>query len=187
MSVQKRYYGVSDTPQSKLDEIFLVNQFIDAIEAGVWLYMSKESRGSKSLQDAIDTALQDLGFDSNFRFQPVGTKHQANFELDFKKTHDSSGKIVHVGGELAFDNRQVIFTNVIKADLAMKRLRDASLDGRSLSIIVSFCSDSRGLASWDNSVATYEEYANQLEWGLDGYLTGPLLLLGLTQPTGGVD
>ena len=179
MVIQKRYFGPLAFDERAVTDVFEVDFFLDAIRDGVETYQVNQLRGSKNLQASICSSLDDVGVNLNFKFHPFRMKSQANYQLDFVHSRNLNGHSIHMGGELAFDNRQVIFTNVIKVDLAMKRLRDASMDSNSLAVLVTFCSDSRGLADWDGSVATFEEYAQQLEWGLDNYLTGPLLLLGL--------
>lgn len=179
MVIQKRYFGPREFDARAVEDVFEVDHLIGAIRKGVERYELNQLRGSKHLQDSISSSLDDVGVNLNFKFQPFRMKSQANYQLDFVQSKNLDGLFVHIGGELAFDNRQVIFTNVIKVDLAMKRLRDASMESNSLAVLVTFCSDSRGLADWDGSVATFEEYAQQLEWGLESYLTGPLMLLGL--------
>lgn len=177
--IQKRYFGPLAFDARALEDLFEVETLLSAIRKGVESYELGIVRGSKNLQDSICLSLDDVGVNLNFKFQPFGMKSQANYQLDFVHSKNNDGLALHIGGELAFDNRQVIFTNVIKVDLAMKRLRDASIESDSLAVLVTFCSESRGLAGWDSSVATFEEYTQQLEWGLEGYLTGPLLLLGI--------
>jgi hypothetical protein len=126
-------------------------------------------------------SLENWGADKQFEFQPVHEKGQANFELDFLRSFNGNVSRAFLGGELAFDNRQAIFTNVVKVDLALQRLREASESNMTMSVLVTFCQDSRSLGNWDGSVATFEEYSQQLEWGLERYLTSPLLLVGLVQ------
>lgn len=179
MVIQKRYFGPLAFDARALENLFEVEPLLSAIRKGVESYQLGIVRGSKNLQDSISLSLDDEGVNLSFKFQPFGMKSQANYQLDFVHSKNKDGLALHIGGELAFDNRQVIFTNVIKVDLAMKRLRDASIESDSLAVLVTFCSESRGLAGWDGSVATFEEYSQQLEWGLESYLTGPLLLVGL--------
>lgn len=156
-----------------------VHEIRQILEASVEAYEIGEQRGSKALQDQIRKALDAWGAESRFAFQPVLEKPQANFELDFVKSTTMLDQKFFCGGELAFDNRQVLPTNVIKVDLAMSRLREATRQSSSLSVLITFCNDSRKFGDWDSSVATYEEYEQQLDWGIRRYLTGPLMLLGM--------
>lgn len=185
--MRKRYFGTVPLGSTELNYVFQVDEFLSLVKQAIEKYESQTTRGSKQLQNSIQEFLENAGVNLGFKFQPITEKTQANYELDFLRTQKTNGMSLYLGGELAFDNRQVIFTNVIKADLAMKRLREASHESLSLSVLISFCADSRSLASWDGSVATFEEYAQQLEWGLEAYLTGPLLLLGLRTTKGAVD
>ncbi len=159
-----------------------VEELSTLLGLAIFDYEAQELRSSKQIQEQIQARLSQWGAEQNFRFQPVSEKPQANYELDFlKKINFFEGGVV-VGGEMAFDNRQVIPTNLLKVDLGLKRVREASRYQSSLAVLVTFCEETRALGSWDSSVATYEEYDKQLDWGLESYLTGPLVLLGIHRP-----
>lgn len=137
-----------------------------------------ENPTSKLLQLAIKKELEIWGAEIDFRFQPVAEKAQANFEIDFLKRIEFAEHTLLVAGELAFDNRQALPTNILKVDLALRRIRAASSHDKTVSVLITFCDETRHFAAWDGSVASYEEYEKQLAWGWNLYLTAPLLVLG---------
>jgi hypothetical protein len=184
MLVRERLFGFGHESGTDIYANFQVDDFLNVLKISVSSYATQSDRSSKQIQDFISASLEQWGAETSFNFQPVREKSQANFTLDFMKEIHSSSARMFLGGELAFDNRQAIFTNVIKVDLALTRLREASEVSRTMSVLVTFCGDSRRLGNWDGSVATFEEYCQQLDWGLDRYLTGPLLLVGLSKQDG---
>ncbi len=186
MLLRERFFGLGSVSRGDINVNFQLEGFSKVLTHSVTTYLAQSDRSSKQLQDFITASLEQWGAETSFNFQPVKEKKQANFTLDFMKSLHASDVRTFFGGDLAFDNRQAIFTNVIKVDLALARLQEASESSRAMSVLVTFCSDSRNLGDWDGSVATYEEYSQQLDWGLERYLTNPLLLLGLSSLDGDV-
>lgn len=184
MFLREKMFCHGKMSRGDLNLEFQLDVLLDSLSSSVSDYERQSDRGSKPIQDSILHSLEKWGVDTQFKFQPVGEKGQANFELDFLRTFNGTKGRAFLGGELAFDNRQAIFTNVVKVDLALQRLREASESSVAMSVLVTFCQNSRTLGNWDSSVATFEEYSKQLEWGLERYLTSPFLLIGLEHDEG---
>lgn len=121
----------------------------------------EKHKSSEVVYKAIDSLSEKYKFDKNFKISPLIPNDLAsqNFKIDFAcrlkcETHQSSHYIFI---ELAFDNRQVLGTNILKLEVAQKILEKSSRPF-TLGVLITVDKTSCRKLGWDGSIGTFEEY-----------------------------
>jgi len=164
---------LSDSSKSEIERIS------SSLEFGTEEFLGAGGGNSSTLQTFLKTSMNAIGYGAKTPFVFFDDRAPANFEVDFFKQSNDIGTLTHVAGEFAFDNRQAIGTNVLKVDLCLNNLAFRSLGEVQMGALVTFCRDSRELASWDPGVGDFEDYVEFLKKGFGKYLTFPMHVFGI--------
>ena len=156
-----------------------IERISNALEFATEEFLNSGGGNSSNLQTFLKTSMNAIGYGGKTPFVFFEDRAPANFEVDFFKQSNEVGGLTHVAGEFAFDNRQTIGTNVLKVDLCLNNLAFRSPQEVQMGALVTFCRESRDLASWDPGVGDFEDYVEFLTKGFAKYLTFPIHVFGI--------
>jgi len=151
----------------------------NSLEFATEAFLKSGGGNSSNLQTFLKTSMNAIGYGAKTPFVFFEDRAPANFEVDFFRQSNEVGRLTHVAGEFAFDNRQAIGTNILKVDLCLNNLAFRSSQDVQMGALVTFCRESRDLAAWDPGVGDFEDYVEFLTKGFAKYLTFPMHVFGI--------
>ncbi len=121
---------------------------------------------SHEIKKALDSIVHINGWEKKFLFsrEAHSSLPQANYTVNylFVEPECQCGLRHKVFFHMCFDNRQAIGTHILRFKLAMESNGRLKSD-KPASVAVVLDANSKSKFGWDNSAATYEEFAHALE------------------------
>jgi hypothetical protein len=121
---------------------------------------------SKSIKEALDSVLDLSGWEKKFLFsrEAHSSLPNANYTVNYLYVEQKCecGFRHKVFLHVCFDNRQAIGTHLLRFKLALDTDAKQKID-KPVAVAIVLDTSSKAAFGWDNSAATFEEFAHALE------------------------